>query len=149
MYSRIKHQGKHSQADNRLILALSIKGNVLGIPPCLNPIVHDKTRVSSIPENHTIDANPYTYVSMYMIMLCYVVLYRLKSPASRIFTQPFIQGSDQRNIRAPRHWPLWGEFTGHRWIPHTKDQLRGKCFPWMASSCITQVWKYQKSLYKL
>ena len=21
---------------------------------------------------------------------------------------------------APRYWPLWGEFTGHRWIPHTK-----------------------------
>ena len=22
------------------------------------------------------------------------------------------------NIKAPRHWPLWG----HRWIPHTKGQ---------------------------
>ena len=26
------------------------------------------------------------------------------------------------NINAPRHWPLWGEFTGDRWIPHTKGQ---------------------------
>ena len=25
-----------------------------------------------------------------------------------------------RNIKAPRHWPLWGEFTGDRWIPRTK-----------------------------
>ena len=25
-------------------------------------------------------------------------------------------------IKAPRHWPLWGEFTGHRWIPLTKGQ---------------------------
>ena len=25
-------------------------------------------------------------------------------------------GADQ-NIKAPRHWPLWGEFTGDRWIP--------------------------------
>ena len=24
------------------------------------------------------------------------------------------------NIKAPRHWPLWGEFTGDRWIPRTK-----------------------------
>ena len=22
----------------------------------------------------------------------------------------------------PRHWPLWGEFTGDRWIPSTKGQ---------------------------
>ena len=26
-------------------------------------------------------------------------------------------GADQRNTKAPRHWPLWGEFTGDRWIP--------------------------------
>ena len=26
------------------------------------------------------------------------------------------------NIKAPRHWPLWGEFTGHRWISRTKCQ---------------------------
>ena len=24
------------------------------------------------------------------------------------------------NVLAPLHWPLGGEFTGHRWIPHTK-----------------------------
>ena len=37
---------------------------------------------------------------------------RLKSPASRLFTQPFIQAQIKANIKAPRHWPLWGEFTG-------------------------------------
>ena len=26
------------------------------------------------------------------------------------------------NIKAPRHWPLWGEFTGDRWIPRKKGQ---------------------------
>ena len=36
----------------------------------------------------------------------------LKSPASRLFTQPFIQAQIKENIKAPRHWPLWGEFTG-------------------------------------
>ena len=25
-------------------------------------------------------------------------------------------GADQRNIKAPRNWPLWGEFTGDWWI---------------------------------
>ena len=30
--------------------------------------------------------------------------------------------TDKKNIKAPRHWLLWGEFTGHRWIPRTKGQ---------------------------
>ena len=37
---------------------------------------------------------------------------RLKSPASRLFTQPFIQAQIKENIKVPRHWPLCGEFTG-------------------------------------
>ena len=28
----------------------------------------------------------------------------------------------KENIKAPRHCPLWGEFTGHRWIPRKKGQ---------------------------
>ena len=28
----------------------------------------------------------------------------------------------KENIKAPHHWPLCGEFTGDRWIPHTKGQ---------------------------
>ena len=43
-------------------------------------------------------------------------------------------GTDQRNVKTPRHWPLWGEFTVDRWIPRPKGQLRGKCFHLMASS---------------
>ena len=37
---------------------------------------------------------------------------RLRSPASRLFTQPFIQAEIKENVKAPRHWPLCGEFTG-------------------------------------
>ena len=40
------------------------------------------------------------------------------------------------NITATRHWPLWGESTGNRWIPRTKGQWRGKCFYLMTSSSI-------------
>ena len=43
--------------------------------------------------------------------------WRLKSPASRWFAQPFVQAQIKENIKAPRHWPLCGEFTGDRWIP--------------------------------
>ena len=39
--------------------------------------------------------------------------WRLKSPAS-VFTQPFIQAQMKENIKALRHWPLWGEFTGDK-----------------------------------
>ena len=60
---------------------------------------------------------------------------RLKSPAFRLFTQPFVQVQIKENIKAPRHWPLCGEFTGDRWIPRTKGQYRGKCFHLMTSSC--------------
>ena len=28
----------------------------------------------------------------------------------------------KKKIKAPRHWPLWGEFTGDRWVPRTNGQ---------------------------
>ena len=37
--------------------------------------------------------------------------WRLKSPDSRLFTEPFIQTQIKENIKAVRHWPLRGEFT--------------------------------------
>ena len=60
--------------------------------------------------------------------------WRLKSPASRLLTQSFIQTQIKENIKTPRHWPLCGEFTGYRWIPRTNGQLHGKCFHLMTSS---------------
>ena len=35
------------------------------------------------------------------------------------------QITTKENIKAPRHWPLCGEFTGDRWIPRTNGQIRG------------------------
>ena len=64
---------------------------------------------------------------------------RLKSPASRLFTQPFIQAQIKENIKAPRHWPLCGEFIGDRWIPRTKGQSRGKYFHFITSSCFPKI----------
>ena len=61
--------------------------------------------------------------------------WRIKSPASRLFTQPYFRAHIKENIKAPRHWPLYGEFTGDRWIPSTNGQWRGKCFHLMTSSC--------------
>ena len=48
--------------------------------------------------------------------------WRLKSPASALFIQLFIQVQIKENIKAPRYWALCGEFTGDRWILRTKGQ---------------------------
>ena len=73
--------------------------------------------------------------------------WRLKSPASRLFTQPFIRVQIKENIKAPRHWLLRGEFTGDRWIPRTKGQWRGKCFHLMTSSCMEIRRKWPCSMF--
>ena len=39
----------------------------------------------------------------------------LKSPASRLFTQPFVQAQIEENIKASSHWPSCGEFTSDPW----------------------------------
>ena len=49
---------------------------------------------------------------MYITMTSQWARWRLKSPASPLFTQPFIGAQIKENIKAPRHWPLCGEFTG-------------------------------------
>ena len=64
----------------------------------------------------------------------YWARWRPRPPVSRLFTQPFVQTQIKEITKAPRHWPLWGEFTGNWWIPRTKDQWRGKYFHLMTSS---------------
>ena len=45
---------------------------------------------------------------------------------------------NSKKISDPRHWPLWGESNGDRWIPITKGQQHGKCFHLMTSSRSTR-----------
>ena len=40
--------------------------------------------------------------------------YDVETVPSRLFTQPFIRAQIKVNIKAPRHWPLCGKFTGDR-----------------------------------
>ena len=54
--------------------------------------------------------------------------WRLKSPASALFTRPFIQAQIKESIKAPRQWPLCGEFTGDRRIPD-KELVTRKMSP--------------------
>ena len=46
-----------------------------------------------------------------------LVSWRLKSPAYGLFAQFFVQAHIKENIKAPRHWHLWGESISVRWIP--------------------------------
>ena len=80
---------------------------------------------------HELNTSLFTEASIYVspVLNMYVITvtskwarWRLKSPTSRLCTQPFVQTQIKENIKAPRHWPLWGEFTGDRWIPRTKGQ---------------------------
>ena len=64
------------------------------------------------------------FLSGCITMTSWWARWRLKSPASRLFTQPSIQAQIKENIKTPRHWPLCGEFTGDRWIPRTNGQSR-------------------------
>ena len=59
---------------------------------------------------------------------------RLKSPASGLFTQPFVQAQTKDNTKASRHWPFWREFTGQRWIPSQRTSNAEKGFHLMTSS---------------
>ena len=47
----------------------------------------------------------------------------------------------KKNIKAPRHWPLWGEFTGDRWIPLTKAEN-------VSISCSRKLWWVHSVLMK-
>ena len=65
-------------------------------------------------------------------------------------TQPFIQAQMKENIKAPRHWPLWGEspvageFSAQRasnaenvsiwWRHHTFGRYRGISRTWVISN---------------
>ena len=42
----------------------------------------------------------------------------VKSPASRLWSQLFVQAQTNENIKVP----LWEEIIGNRWIPRTKGQ---------------------------
>ena len=65
--------------------------------------------------------------------------WRLKSPASRLFTQRFIQTQIKENIKAPRHWPLCGEFTGTGEFPAQRASYAKNVSIWWRHHDITDM----------
>ena len=61
-------------------------------------------------------------------------------PASRLFTQPFIQTQIKENIKASRHWPLCGEFTGTGEFPAQRASCAENVSISWRHRDITSVW---------
>ena len=53
--------------------------------------------------------------------------------SASIACSTIVQAHIKENIKAPRRCPLWGDTTGHRWMPLTKGLKRGKWFHLMTS----------------
>ena len=60
------------------------------------------------------------FYRIYITMTSQWARCHLKSPASRMFAQPFVQAQIKEKIKTLCHWPIWGESTGDRWIHLTK-----------------------------
>ena len=87
------------------------------------PVVNTFTRHMMIQNSiHWVIEGNFSNTRYYITVTSWWARWRLKSPAPPLFAQPFAQAQINENITAPCHWSLWGESTGDRWIPLTKDQ---------------------------
>ena len=70
----------------------------------------------------------------------------LKSAASRLFA--FGQAQIKENIKAPRHWLVWGESTGDQWIPITKGSTaENDTIWWRHHVLIRQITHWNRNLW--
>ena len=90
----------------------------------------------------------YSLITQHLCHYSEVIMIMMASEITgvRLLAQLVVQAQMKENIKVPHHWPLWGESTGDWWIFLSKDQLCGKCFHLMMSSCglatITQIAKF-------
>ena len=78
--------------------------------------------------------------TLHITLTSWWLRWRLKSPASRLFTQPFIQTQIKENIKAPCHWPLCGEFTETGEFPAQRASNAENVFIW---------WRHHDDLHYL
>ena len=92
-------------------------------------------------------ANGLVLLSLILVMFTLAITvtsqwprWRLKSPASGLFTQSFVQVEIKENIKAPRHWPLWGNSPWPVNSPHKGPVTR---FHLMTSSCSGKIFAHK------
>ena len=81
--------------------------------------------------------------------ICVALRWRLKSPASRLFTQSFIQTQIKENVKAPRHWPFCGEFTGTGEFPAQRASYAEHVSIWSRHHVLTILWTFPAVLFVL
>ena len=89
-----------------------------------------------LPLHRPIPRHPVEYVVGWLIHHCGVIMSARASQitgVSIIYTT-VCSDANQRKHQSSAALALCGEFTGHRWIPRSKGQWRGKCFHLMTSS---------------
>ena len=120
MALKIRHPSFHSncfsQRGHYLVLKWQQRTT---IQSCLRPVCYYiKLRISL----HYVSLEKYAFTHhsiLYNITVTsYWARWRQRYLTSRLFSQQFIQAQIKENIKAPRHWPLCGEFTADR----PKDQ---------------------------
>ena len=57
--------------------------------------------------------------------------------ASQFFTQPFVKAQIKENIKAPLHWPLWGESTDDGEFPAQRASNAEKVYIWWHHALVT------------
>ena len=107
---------------------------ILSRPQCVNPSVrhtycwyfHGWPTDSFVWHSYTAIRTPYELIRITVTLQW--AAWRLKSPASGLFAQAFVQAHIKGSIKALRHRPLWGEFTIKADSPH-KGPVTRQIFP--------------------
>ena len=99
---------------------------------------------------------PISFFTLHFFCTIYITLtsqwprWRLKSPALRLFTQSFIQAQIKENIKAPRHWPLCGEFTGAGEFPAQRaSNAENVSIWWRHHEYVGFMWRNMKMHFNL
>ena len=105
--------------------SLQMKNSILIMMICAHHVGTQATIVKTPPRFKRINFSHYSDIIMGTMAS--------QSPASRLFTQPFIQGTDQRKHQSSTSLAFVRGIHRCRWIPRTNGQWCGKCVHFMTS----------------
>ena len=69
------------------------------------------------------------------------VIWCLKSPATRLLVQQFVQAHNAKTMEVPHYWPSVRDTIGHRWSqsPHNGAVLKEVSMSWHAMTGVNKV----------
>ena len=117
----------------------------------LNKLI--STRFDQVWAYFSVVESFWNFVQSTTVMLDVVICAKFQndSPASRVFTQPFVQAQIKEDIKAPCHWPspVTGEFPAQRasnaenvciwWRHHVMNiQMAGSCSPRVGAAWVKE-----------